>query len=117
MAMSGIRDMSLLEEPPHDRQPVQSYVMEYNSSIIAEAIRKEMRRAGRPFILQPGGFIQKAAAEIKALVPEANILSHMGKWEEMDLSDIFSAFVAGEGDVLVCTTIIETGIDIPMSTP
>lgn len=114
MAMSGIRDMSLLEEPPQDRQPVQSYVMEHNSGVIAEAIRKEMRRGGQTFYLHNRvDTIQKTAAEIKKLVPEANILFAHGKMGVDDLSDIFSAFVAGEGDVLVCTTIIETGIDIP----
>jgi transcription-repair coupling factor (superfamily II helicase) len=114
MAMSGIRDMSLLEEPPNDRQPVQSYVLEYSPGVVAEAIRKEMRRGGQSFYLYNRvDTIQKAAAEIKALVPEANILFAHGKMGGDDLSDIFSAFVAGEGDVLVCTTIIETGIDIP----
>jgi transcription-repair coupling factor (superfamily II helicase) len=114
MAMRGFRDMSLLEEPPQDRQPVQRYVRDYSPAMVAEAIRKEMRRGGQSFYLHNRvDTIQKAAAEIKALLPEANILFAHGKMSSDDLSDIFSAFVAGEGDVLVCTTIIETGIDIP----
>ncbi len=114
MAMSGIRDMSILDEAPMDRMPVQSYVLEYDETILAEAIRKELRRGGQVFYLyNKVETIQDAVARISKWVPDARIAIAHGQMDREDISDIWSAMVAGEIDVLVSTTIIETGIDIP----
>ncbi len=114
MAMSGIRDMSILDEAPMDRMPVQSYVLEYDETVLAEAIRKEMRRGGQVFYLyNKVESIAQAAARIAAWVPDARIAIAHGQMDREEISDIWSAMVAGEIDVLVSTTIIETGIDIP----
>ncbi len=114
MAMAGIRDMSVLEEAPQDRYPVQTYVLEYDREIIMDAIRKELRRGGQVFYLRniiEG--IESVAAEIKAAVPDAEVAIAHGKMTEEELSDIWKGLVDGDIDVLVCTTIIETGVDVP----
>ena len=114
MAMGGIRDISLLDEAPGDRLPVQTYVLEYNELIIFEAIRRELRRGGQVFYIH--NFVEsidRVAAEIAAAVPEARITVAHGKMDKEELEDIWSRMLSGEIDVLVSTTIIETGIDIP----
>ncbi|MBC8537085.1 transcription-repair coupling factor [Feifania hominis] len=114
MALSGIRDMSLIEEPPHDRVPVQTYVIEHELGVIVEAIRRELRRGGQVFYLHNRvDSITRTAAKLQELLPDAAVAVAHGKMSESELSDIWRDVVAGEIDVLVCTTIIETGIDVP----
>lgn len=114
MAMTGIRDMSIIEEAPLDRHPVQTYVLEYDPGIIAQAIEKELRRGGQVYYMHNNvETIQSCAAKIHELVPEARIGIGHGKMTEDQLSDVWRQLVEGEIDVLVCTTIIETGVDVP----
>ncbi len=114
MAMSGIRDMSTLEEAPQDRHPVQSYVLEYDDAVINEAIRRELRRGGQVFYLynRVNG-IEQRAADITAALPEAKVAFGHGKMTEAQLSEVWRQMLEQEINVLVCTTIIETGVDIP----
>ncbi len=114
MAMGGIRDISLLDEAPGDRLPVQTYVLEYDELIIFEAIRRELRRGGQVFYIH--NFVEsidRVAAEISKAIPEARVTVAHGKMDKDELEDIWSRMLSGEIDVLVSTTIIETGIDIP----
>ncbi len=114
MAISGIRDMSVLEEAPGDRLPPQTYVMEYDELIIADAIKKELRRGGQVFYLfNSVEDIELCAARVKRMCPDANVRVAHGKMDKEELSDIWRDVVGGEIDVLVCTTIIETGVDVP----
>lgn len=114
MAMSGIRDMSVLEEAPGDRFPVQSYVTEYDEIIIFDAIKREMRRGGQVFYLcNRLERMERTAAMIAKEIPEARIAIANGQMEKEDLSDIWHSLITGETDILVCTTIIETGVDVP----
>ena len=114
MAMSGIRDMSSIEEAPQDRQPVQTYVMEQNNAVLLEAIRKELRRGGQVYYMHNRvESITRTAARLKASLPEANIGIAHGKMSEDELSLVWKELLDGEIDVLVCTTIIETGVDVP----
>jgi len=114
MAISGIRDMSLIEEPPAGRSPVTTYVCEYDLRTVADAIRREMRRGGQCYYLCPRiDAIARTAAAIKEAVPEAQVMTAHGRMNEAEMSDVMGRFIDGEGDVLICTTIIETGIDIP----
>ena len=114
MAMSGIRDMSVIEEAPRDRHPVQTYVLEYDHAVINEAIRKELRRGGQVFYLyNKTDTIEAKAAAIREAVPEANIAVAHGKMDEKQLSAIWRDMLEQEVNVLVCTTIIETGVDLP----
>jgi len=114
MAMGGIRDISLLDEAPGDRLPVQTYVLEYDELIIHEAIRRELRRGGQVFYIH--NFVEsidRVAAHISSEIPEARVTVAHGKMDKEELEDIWSKMLSGEIDVLVCTTIIETGVDIP----
>ena len=114
MAMSGIRDMSVIEEAPQDRHPVQTYVLEHDSAVINEAIRRELRRGGQVFYLyNRTETIEAKAASIREAVPEAKIAVAHGKMDEKQLSSIWRDMIEQEINVLVCTTIIETGIDLP----
>ena len=114
MAMSGIRDMSVLEEAPLDRKPVQTYVLEHDPAVIAEAIRRELRRGGQVFYLHNRvDTIMQTAAKIKKAIPEANIGIGHGKMTEQELSEVWRQMLDEEINVLVCTTIIETGVDLP----
>ena len=114
MAMSGIRDISVLEEPPHDRRPVQTYVMEYDQDIVAEAILREISRHGQVFYLfNDTRRIMEKASAIEKLLPGARVVFAHGKMSEKRLEEIISDFIAHESDILVCTTIIESGIDMP----
>ena len=114
MAMSGIRDISVLDEAPGDRRPVQTYVLEHDNAVIYEAIRREMRRGGQVFYLhnRVQGIFYKAEW-LKKHFPDINIAVAHGKMSENELEDIMYDMVNGKTDILVCTTIIETGLDIP----
>ena len=113
MAMSGIRDMSTIEDPPGDRYPVQSYVLEYDRGIITEAIAKELRRGGQVYYVHNRiDSIELCAMKIKETLPEARIGIAHGKMNEEMLSEVWQKLVDKEIDILVCTTLIETGVDI-----
>ncbi|MCD7828227.1 MAG: transcription-repair coupling factor [Clostridiales bacterium] len=114
MAMTGIRDMSVIEEAPLDRSPVQTYVLEHEPAVIAEAMQKELRRGGQIYYLYNRiDDINEKAAEIHEYAPEANIAVAHGRMEEEELSEVWRQLLEGEIDILVCTTIIETGVDVP----
>ena len=114
MALSGIRDMSLIEEAPQDRHPVQTYVLEHDWGVIADAIRKELRRGGQVYYLHNRvESIESTASKLAALVPDARIGIGHGKMEEDALSQVWEKLLNHEIDILVCTTIIETGVDVP----
>jgi len=115
MALSGLRDMSTIEEPPADRQPVQTYVLEHDWGILEDAMRKELARGGQIYYLHNRvETIDLTASRIQKLLgPEVRVTVGHGKMGEQKLSAVMQAMVDGEADVLVCTTIIETGIDIP----
>jgi transcription-repair coupling factor (superfamily II helicase) len=114
MALLGIRDMSVIEEAPHDRHPVQTYVLEHDNGLIAEAIRRELRRGGQVYYLHNDvATIERTAARIQADVPEARVGFGHGKMSEQELSEVWRRLIEHEIDVLVCTTIIETGVDVP----
>ena len=114
MSLSGIRDMSLLEEAPEERMPVQTFVMEYNEEMVREAISRELSRGGQVYyVYNRVNTIADVAAGLKKLVPDAQIDFAHGKMKESELEDKMIDFVNGDIDVLVSTTIIETGLDIP----
>ena len=115
MALSGLRDMSSIEEPPADRQPVQTYVIEHDWAILEDAMRRELSRGGQIYYLHNRvESIDLTASRIqKMLGEEARVVTGHGRMGEQELSAVMQAMVDGEADVLVCTTIIETGIDIP----
>jgi len=115
MALSGIRDMSTLEEPPLDRQPVQTYVMEHDWSVLADAMRRELERGGQVYYLHNRvETISRTAVRIQEMLGEdAVVAAAHGKMTQEELNDVMTRFSDGEVSVLVCTTIIETGIDIP----
>ncbi len=113
MSLIGIRDMSVLEEPPMDRLPIQTYVMEYNEEIVREAIHRELARGGQVFyVFNRVNQIVEITSKIAGLVPEANVAFAHGQMKERELENIMYQFINGEIDVLVSTTIIETGLDI-----
>ena len=114
MAMSGIRDMSILDEAPADRYPVQTYVMEHDDLVIHEAVRKELARGGQVlYLYNRVESMERPAAKLARAFPEARIAIAHGKMEKEELEDIWQSLVRGELDILVCTTIIETGVDLP----
>ena len=114
MAMSGLRDMSVIEEAPQDRHPVQTYVLEYDAGVLTDAIRRELRRGGQVYYLHNRvESIERIAARLGQRIPEAKIGVAHGKMSEDELSDIWRKLLDQEIDVLVCTTIIETGVDVP----
>lgn len=114
MSLIGVRDMSVLEEAPQDRMPIQTFVMEYNEELVREAIVRELSRGGQVFyVYNRVNNIADITAEIKKLVPEASVAYAHGKMKENELEAIMYDFVNGDIDVLVSTTIIETGLDIP----
>ena len=113
MSLIGIRDMSVLEEPPMDRLPIQTYVMEYNEEMVREAIHRELARDGQVFyVYNKVKDIDEVTTKIQALVPDANVAFAHGQMRESELEKIMYRFINGEIDVLVSTTIIETGLDI-----
>ena len=114
MSLTGVRDISIIEEPPEERYPVQTYVMEFNEEIIREAMLRELNRGGQVYFLYNRvRTIEKIAKKLRLLVPEARILIGHGQMEEKRLERTMIDFYNGDGDVLVCTTIIESGLDIP----
>ena len=114
MSLAGIRDMSVLEEAPQDRQPIQTYVMEYNDELVREAILREIGRGGQVYYVSNRvNDIEEVTSQLMQLVPEARIAYAHGRMHEGELEKIMYEFVSGEIDVLVSTTIIETGLDIP----
>ncbi|QKY70896.1 transcription-repair coupling factor [Lentibacillus sp. CBA3610] len=114
MSMLGVRDLSVIETPPENRFPIQTYVMEYNPVFIREAVEREMSRGGQVFFLHNRvDNIDKAARDLGMLVEDARIAVAHGQMNENELENIIFAFLEGEYDVLVSTTIIETGVDIP----
>ncbi len=113
MSLVGIRDMSILEEAPNDRLPIQTYVMEYNDELVREAIVRELARNGQVYyVYNRVNTIADVAAQIQKLVPEANVAFAHGQMKEQELERIMYDFIDGTIDVLVSTTIIETGLDI-----
>jgi len=114
MAMTSIRDMSVLDEAPEDRLPVQTYVLEHDDVVIFEAIRRELHRGGQVFYLYNRvETIMEKAAHLKKHFPDATIRFAHGQMSKTELSDIWQELVDGHIDILVCTTIIETGVDVP----
>ncbi|MEG1436668.1 MAG: transcription-repair coupling factor, partial [Oscillospiraceae bacterium] len=114
MAMTGIRDMSIIEEAPQDRHPVQSYVLEYDEGVVTYAIEKELRRGGQVYYMHNKvETIEKVAKKLSELLPEARVAVAHGRMSEEELSDVWRRLIEAEIDVLVCTTIIETGVDVP----
>ena len=114
MSIVGVRDMSVIYEPPQDRRPVQTYVLEYDTEVIKEAITRELERDGQVFYLFNNvEGIERKALEISNLVPEAKVEFAHGKMTGKELEEIMGQFIHKEINVLVCTTILESGIDIP----
>ena len=114
MALSGIRDMSVIEEPPQDRRPIQTYVTEQDDGVIGQAISKELRRGGQVYYIHNRiDTIYRTAEKLSKLVPGARVGVAHGKIGEQELSEIWRQLIEGEIDILVCTTLIETGVDVP----
>ena len=114
LAMTGIRDLSVIEEAPLDRYPVQTYVIEQDMGILSQAIAKELRRGGQVYYLHNRiDDIEETAASLHELFPDASIGVAHGRMNEEDLSDVWKKLTEGDIDILVCTTIIETGVDVP----
>ncbi len=114
MSMLGVRDLSVIETPPENRFPVQTYVMEYNGALVKEAIERELARNGQVYFLYNRvEDIERKADEISMLVPDARVTYAHGQMTENELESVILGFLEGEFDVLVTTTIIETGVDIP----
>lgn len=114
MAMTGLRDMSVLNDPPSNRHPVQTYVMEYDENTVKNAIRREVARNGQVYYLynRVEG-IERLAAKLSSMLPELRVVYAHGKMSEKELENVMGAVLNNEYDVLVCTTIVETGLDIP----
>lgn len=114
MAMTGLRDMSVIEEAPQDRHPVQTYVLEQDENILSEAIGKELRRGGQVYYLHNRTeSIEATAVRLKMRFPDYNIAIAHGKMDESTLSKVWQRLIEHDIDILVCTTIIETGVDVP----
>ncbi len=114
LALSGIRDLSVIEEAPMDRHPVQTFVIEHDWGIISQAIAKELRRGGQVYYLHNAiNDIDLVADKLQKFFPDANIACAHGKMQENELTDVWKRLTEGEVDILVCTTIIETGVDVP----
>jgi transcription-repair coupling factor (superfamily II helicase) len=114
LSLLGVRDMDLIEEPPEDRYPVQTYVMDETPEIIRETVRRELDRKGQVFaVVSRIASLDRVADEIARLVPEARIAVGHGRMNEARLEDTMAAFIAGDYDILLTTTIIESGLDIP----
>jgi transcription-repair coupling factor (superfamily II helicase) len=114
MSLTGSRDMSTIQTPPQERQPIETIVLEYHDDIVREAILHELARDGQVFYLHNRvQTIGKIAAKVKKLVPEARVEFAHGQMSEKELSEVMHRFVRGEFNVLICTTIVESGVDIP----
>ena len=113
MAMSGLRDMSTIEEPPFERRPVETYVLEYDEGIVAEALRRELDRGGQAYYIHNRiDSIEATARRLAELLPGARIATAHGRMDEASLSRTWQQLLDGEVDILVCTTLIETGVDV-----
>ena len=113
MSLAGLRDISVIETPPEGRRPVKTYVGEYDEELVAKAIRRELARGGQAFFLHNRvETIDETAERVRALVPDARVAVAHGQMAEGDLESIMLEFLRGEADVLVCTTIVESGLDI-----
>lgn len=114
MSLAGIRDISVIEDPPEERYPVQTYVMEYNKDVVKDAIIRELGRQGQVFYLYNRvRSIDVRASEVQSMAPDARIAVAHGQMAENQLENVMLSFIRGEFDVLVCTTIIESGLDMP----
>ncbi|MBN1892654.1 MAG: transcription-repair coupling factor, partial [Clostridiales bacterium] len=114
MSLSGIRDISVIEEPPQDRRPVQTYVLEYDADMLADACLREISRNGQVFYLfNDTHRIEEKVIELEKVLPGARIVMGHGKMAERQLERVIEGFIRHEADILVCTTIIESGIDMP----
>ena len=114
MSLSGIRDISIISTPPSERLPIQTYVVEFSETLVKDAINRELARDGQVFILFNNvERIYSFAEKIRKLVPDAKIVTAHGKMTKTELENIMTDFINKKYDVLLCTTIIETGIDIP----
>ncbi|MCE2405095.1 MAG: transcription-repair coupling factor [Dehalococcoidia bacterium] len=114
MGLSGIRDMSTMDTPPEERLPVKTYVSEYSDDVVKEAILRELERGGQVFLLHNRvQTIRRVEANLRKLLPQARIAVGHGRMAESELEEVMLSFSEGEVDVLVCTTIIESGLDIP----
>ena len=114
MAMSGLRDLSSIDEAPSDRHPVQTYVLEQNNALLLEAIRKELRRGGQVYYIHNRvDTIDRVALKLSEQLPECRVATAHGKMSEEELSEVWKKLLEHEIDLLVCTTIIETGVDVP----
>ncbi|MTI71271.1 MAG: transcription-repair coupling factor [Firmicutes bacterium] len=114
MSLLGVRDMSVIEQPPEERYPIQTYVLEYNEQLVRDALVKELKRNGQIyFVFNRVRGIKKMASKLKKLIPEAKIAVGHGQMSERELEKVMIDFLNKEYDCLVCTTIIETGLDIP----
>jgi transcription-repair coupling factor (superfamily II helicase) len=114
MSLAGLRDISVIETPPEGRRPVKTYVGEYDEELVASAIRRELARGGQTFFLHNRvDTIDETAERIRALLPEARVLVAHGQMAEGLLERTMLEFLRGDGDVLVCTSIVESGLDIP----
>ncbi|MEG2673228.1 MAG: TRCF domain-containing protein, partial [Ruthenibacterium sp.] len=113
MAMSGLRDMSTIEQPPFERKPIETYVLEHDDIVIAEALKKELARGGQAYYLHNRiDTIDRCAAKLGAALPDARIGTAHGRMDEEALSRVWQQLMDGEIDILVCTTLIETGVDV-----
>ncbi|NJD02638.1 MAG: transcription-repair coupling factor, partial [Ruminiclostridium sp.] len=114
MSLAGIRDISIIGDPPEERYPVQTYVMEYDRDVVQDAMMRELSRKGQVFYLYNRvRTIDLKASEIQSFIPDARVAVAHGQMEERMLEDIMFSFLKGEYDILVCTTIIESGLDMP----
>ncbi len=114
MSLSGVRDISVIETPPEGRNPIRTYVGEYDDRLVVKAVERELERGGSVFFLHNQvESIEEKAAELEALMPGVRFLVAHGRMPERRLESVMAAFIAGEADVLVCTSIIESGLDIP----
>lgn len=114
MAMSGIRDMSVIDEAPLDRHPVQTYVMEHDAGILADVVKRELRRGGQVYYIHNRiETIEECSRKIQSRVPDARIGVAHGRMSEDELSRVWNKLLEQEIDILICTTIIETGVDVP----
>jgi transcription-repair coupling factor (superfamily II helicase) len=114
MSLAGLRDISVIETPPEGRRPVRTYVGEYDDDLVMKAIRRELARGGQAFFLHNRvETIDETAERVRALVPDARVAVAHGQMPEGRLEDVMLSFLRGDADVLVCTTIVESGLDIP----